>query len=786
MYTVINLLGMTISLACAIIIARYVHSELTVDGFNTKLDRIYMTTREVSNHPGQIWTRGVYDESMEKGFVDFVESPGVEKRSRFMHFGNADIVIENQTYGADILVSDTVFLQILDYPVIAGVNNIRRPEDAIITEAFAKKIFGSEDPLGKTFFYTAVNRTLTVTGIIRIPAWKSVISFDMLVSSQLAEHWSRMPISLVLLYPGVDYREINRQNSEFMEMAAWGYSIRYQLFPYRDVYFEKHVESYSVFTHGNLTYVFILTGIGILLLLTGLVNYANINSVVMTRRNRELGMKKVFGAEGYSVFIQLILENLILILASLVIAFLLADELTPFMENRIGVMQYPNLQFDLRLSLALAIALPVLVSAVPFIRYRYFSPVRSLQSVNAGNRSLFSRRFFLCFQYCLTVGLITVSLFFVKQLNFMLDKDLGFRTHDVIRIPFVKSHYTAYGMETQEEATNARNKRREMLDELKQKLNASPIIEHWCFGEFPVTDNYEYSFKVEGGELQPAILMGVNDEWFKVFDVKLLEGRSWNSETDNLSYNLMVNESTLKQFGVTDYSEGRLTPFRRLWWSYGNDEEMKTNPPNHIVGVVKDFHTAHLSKRLSPVVFWFSEGNYGKSLIASFAPERRKDVLEFLKTLYDELVHGEFTYTFIEDEIAKLYSDDKKVAVICTAFTGMAILISMLGLLGVSLFDIRQRRREIAIRKINGAMMKDVVRLLLKRYFGLLGVAFAISIPVTLFVILKYLENFAYKAPVSWWLFAIALAVTVVISLLTLTYQVYKAGTEPPAEVVKN
>jgi ABC-type antimicrobial peptide transport system permease subunit len=151
-----------------------------------------------------------------------------------------------------------------------------------------------------------------------------------------------------------------------------------------------------------------------------------------------------------------------------------------------------------------------------------------------------------------------------------------------------------------------------------------------------------------------------------------------------------------------------------------------------------------------------------------------------MKTLYDELVGGEFTYTFIEDEMAKLYSEDKKVAVICTAVTGIAILISMLGLLGVSLFDIRQRRMEIVIRKINGTMMKDIILLLLKRYFVLLGVAFAVSVPVTLFVIVKYLENFAYKASISWWLFAVALAITVAISLLTLIYQVYKAGTEPP------
>jgi ABC-type antimicrobial peptide transport system permease subunit len=780
MYSVINLAGMAVSLACAIIIARYVHSELTVDGFNTKLDRIYVTTAEASDNLGYTWISGIKNYTGEKNFADLSAHPGVEKHSLFRYYPSEDIVVENQTYGTEVMVSDTVFLQILDYRMIAGVNNVRRPEEAIVTEKFAAKVFGSEDPLGKTVFYPALNSTLTVAVIIRTPAYKSMFSFDMIVSPQIVSSWGRVPNSLILLYPGVDYRNINRQYSEFTPIQSYSAPIRYQLFPYGDLYFEKHMKDHFGSVRGNLTYIFTLLGIGILLLLTGLLNYVNIHSVVMTRRNRELGMKKVFGAEGYRVFIQLLIENLTVIGLSLIIAFRLAAAFSPFMENRIGVMQYPNLQFDFWLSLAFALVLPILVSIVPFLRYRYFSPVRSLQSVNAGNKSLFSRKFFLCFQYCLTVGLITVSLFFVKQLNFMLDKDLGFRTHDIIKVPFIKETYTTWDILVPlDEWRKAEARRREVFEILKQKLNESTLLEHWCFGVFPMDRGMKRQFRVPGGELQNTILMGVSETWCKLFDIRLLEGRMLNSETDDRSSNLIVSESTLKRLGITDYRESELTPSHQIM---GSDESTY-----NIVGVVKDFHIEHLSAQLSPIAFSFLRDGYsGDPVVASIAPERRKEVIEFMKNLKEELIGGEFTYTFIEDEIAKLYSEDKKVAVICTAFTGMAILISMLGLLGVSLFDIRQRRREIAIRKINGAMMKDIVRLLLKRYFVLLGVAFAVSVPVTLFVIVKYLENFAYKVPISWWLFAIALAVTVFISLLTLIYQVYRAGTEPPAEVVKS
>ena len=187
---------------------------------------------------------------------------------------------------------------------------------------------------------------------------------------------------------------------------------------------------------------------------------------------------------------------------------------------------------------------------------------------------------------------------------------------------------------------------------------------------------------------------------------------------------------------------------------------MKTNPPCRIVGVVRDFQVTHLSQPLEPVAFYFSKAGIYNPVVASFAPDRRQEVIELMKNLHDELIGGEFTYSFIEDKIAAMYNEDKKVAMIGAVFTGVAIVISMLGLVGVSLFDIRRRRKEIAIRKINGAQIIDIVRLLLKKYFALLALAFAASIPVALFAIHKYLENFANKASIAWWLFAVALVVT--------------------------
>jgi ABC-type antimicrobial peptide transport system permease subunit len=340
LYSIINLLGLTLSLTCVVIISRYVYSELTVEGFNKHLERLFITTSASSDRPGRLTFSGIDNPNNEKSFVDLSQNPGVEKHSRFFTVRDDDIVVNDQTYAANLLVTDTVFMQITGYLVVAGAPNILHPEDVLISESFAAKIFGKENPLGKTFIYPAAgDRTLTVTGIIGTPASKSILSFDLLVSLQLSHHWSRTPISLMLLYPGVNYGNFNRQYEQFMERKAQGTAVRYRLFPCKDIYFDKQINDYYGFAHGNLSSIFILSGIGVLLLLTGVVNYLNIQSIVMTRRNKELGMKKVFGAEGKKIFVQLLLENLTLILLSLLVAFGLASAAHPFVENILDIRQ---------------------------------------------------------------------------------------------------------------------------------------------------------------------------------------------------------------------------------------------------------------------------------------------------------------------------------------------------------------------------------------------------------------------------------------------------------------
>ena len=784
MYSGINMLGLALSLACVIVIFRYVHGELTVDRFNENLDRIYVTTYEMSIRPDQIAFLGIENRNRETTFVDLREHSGVEKSSSFILFVNDEIDVDTRKYDATLLAADSNFLKIIDYPLILGVDKLSEPNSALITESYAQKLFGNENPIGKTFRYSG-GEILTITGIIGQTSTKATLSFDIIVSYYLSNYWSRGSQTLVQLYTGVDYQTINKQYEDFFDMPRWGYQIRYQLFPLSKVYFDKSIINYGVFKQGNYNYVTVLIAVGILILLVGIINYINIYTVVVLRRGRELGIKKVFGAEGHNIFIQLLTENLLMTGLALVLALIFAGVAHPFVTNVLQLDQIPNISFNILLSVVILLSLPLITTLYPFFRHHFSTPVdsiRNLDKIRGGSL----RRIFLTFQFIITMAMIIVSLFFIKQLQFMLNADPGYRTNDIIKVQFLKFQ-TDYNIRNAEESRMKRERENQIADEITYKMNACPLFTNWTYGDSPNKFSGRGTpFRLPGEENKNINIVWVSESWLKLFDIQLKEGRLWNDDTDIFTdYLLIVTESVLKLYGITDFNDALLQPENRIWFSTVGD--MSTNPPYRIVGVVKDFDYLHLSQVSEPTAFCYT-GNNGrtKPLIASIVPGRTQEAIEFLRNLHQETVGGEFSYSFVEDEIREMYKEDKKIAMIYSIFTVIAIFISALGLFSMSLFDVQQRRKEIAIRKVNGATAYDIIRLLLKKYFMSLAISFVIAAPVALFAINRYLEDFANKAPISWWLFAVALAITAAISLLTLIYQTQKAASQNPAEVVKS
>ncbi len=789
LYSAVNVLGLALSLACVIVIARYVHNETTVDHFNSRLDRIYITTNESTNRTGEIGFGGVYNRNREKTFVDLRKDPAVERSSNFIVYDDQEIQNGERQYTIRTVVADTSFLKILDYPILAGSGDLSAPDNILITETLARKVFGKSDPLGKQVRYGVLGKTVTVTGIIGLVRTKSAFAFDVIVPMSHTPFWHRGEETLVLLHPHQNYQAVNEKYNDFFEMKVWEYSIRYQLFPLQKVYLDDTIRDFGTFRHGKRSSIVVLSLVGLLIGFVGVFNFVNIYTAVVLRRGREFGMKKVFGAPGGQVFLQLLIENLLLIAFALLIALALTELLNPVVRNLLGFDQMPFRQFDTLLVTGLLIGLPLLTTLLPFVHYNYAAPVKSLQSVGkTGGRSS-ARRLFLTFQYILTIGMIVVSLLFLKQLHFMLHTDLGFSTADIIKVPMLKSIDSYEQVEGVVDRWAENQKKQEMI---QQRLAASPLFTGYSTGESPVHPQlytHTGNFRLGEGdnELKPLTQLSGDEKWLKLFDLEVTQGRFFNDEQENFyTYHLILTESALPYMGITDIRTDKIQPEDRYWWASDREEEMKTNPAYEIVGVVRDFYPSHLGVKNRPIVIMFDDGYYANPVLAKIAPGKKQEAIEFMRRLHEEMVGGEFTYTFVEDDVKALYAEDRKVATVYGIFTGIAIGISVLGLFSLSLFEIQQRKREIAIRKVNGATTGDVLRLLLKRYLYLLLVAFVIAVPIAWFAIQRYLEGFAHKTAVSWWIFAIALLVTAGVSLLTLIRQTRKAASADPARVIRS
>jgi ABC-type antimicrobial peptide transport system permease subunit len=774
--------GLAISLACVIIITRYVHQETTVNSFAADMERTFIMTVEYQTRTPEF--SGSKDRSNSASFRNPLDDASVERFSRFMLYEKDRLSVNNNNYNVKSIVTDTNFLKILPFPLLSGSSEFKQPNDVILTERIAVKIFGDKNPIGETIIYSA-NEPLTIIGVIGTPKSKASFDFDVLINDNLKKSWSRVEHELVMLHSSNDFVRLNQKNSGFEFLSFRGQLVRFQLFPFKDFYFNR---SYTLFQdedpillRGNSTSIRVLSIVAFFILLVGVFNFVNIYIVVTMRRAREFGVRKIFGASLGNIFSHIFVENLLMTLIAVFFAWFFIEIIGAILVERLAFIVQPNLRFDILLSVLIILLLPFITSLYPFLRYAYSAPITSLRSVNAGGVSLVSRRLFLLLQYVITFGLLVISLFFMKQLHYMLNANLGYNSENVImsRMMSIPTSFD-YGISSFQRSEQNRKY-------IEQKMSESPLFSNWTYGEplynaqavLPMKRTDEDGYKPVGTDF---IAPGYMD----MFAFDLLEGRLWDSTDVFTQYKCIINESAKRMFNIQDIHSVQLQPERRLWYSQGIDDDK--NPPYEIVGVIRDYNTGHLSKSTVPMVFCFNEtGSPYSFLMARFIPGKEKEAVAYLQDLYQEINgNADFSHSLLEDNIAKIYEEDKRISDVYVTFAFLAIFISCLGLFALSLFDIRQRYREIALRKVNGAKAVDIMRLLLKKYVYLLGASFVVAVPVSYWVISQYMESFAHRTAFSWWLFAISAVVVTGVSVLTLMWQVRRAMKINPASAMKS
>ena len=545
----------------------------------------------------------------------------------------------------------------------------------------------------------------------------------------------------------------------------------FQLFPLDKLYMETYIQKgEKTFLQGNASSVHILSVTALLLWLVGIFNFAHLNSVIILNRRKEFSMKKVFGAQPVQLFIQLYIENLFLTAFALFLAWVIIEITYDIQIHILEIKAIVSKHYNIWISILLLLFLPAITALHTFVRFSRKPVTSSLQNINRSKDKPEIKTIFLTLQYGITLSLIVCSLFFIKQLNYMLDTNPGYRTKDIIKVwfqrPTSSMSYTVDEIRHQEKVNKY----------ILETLQSSPIFETFCFGispyEFPLNPLNKKKVRIPGGEWKEVIHMTVSPDFLTLYDIPFL----------GKGFPVTPNEVLLNETAKRLFSQNGKLP--ELLESDGNAKGTYLL----VKGFTDDFQTVHLSQHNEPIILSIHNESifYQKKLMAAISPGHRQEVILFLEKLHNKIGQGDFEYTFVSDEIKELYNKDKQVAIIYSVFALIAILISSLGLFGLSLFDVQQRYREIAIRKVNGATTSIIIQMLLRKYYKLLAISFVVATPVTWLIIHKYLESFAHKTDISWWLFAIALLLTGAISLLTLIWQIRKAARTNPAEVIKS
>ena len=771
-YTIINLLGLACSLACSIILMRYIHRELTVDTHCIDREHVYAIC---TNTEGNRGLSGLKQYNYDTISID---NRFVEAMTTYIPLEKDYVISGTNRIPARCLVTDSVFFQLFHYPIVQGKLSLTTPQSALLTEKYACKIFGNENPIGKILRYSN-GKDITIEGIVGEPECKTTINFDIILSSKLSQHWERMNTELYRFLPGTDINAINKTGSVPRYINDPEYDTRthtFSLISVKDIYWDGSLTDRepAMFLSGNRSHLIILSGVCLLLLLTGILNFINLYLVALLRRGKEYGLKKVFGVCGRTLFANIWIENTLLVLSALLVSWLIIEIMSAPTEYLFDT-HFSYTAFDGWLSASILLLLPVITSIYPYIKYNYTSPILSIRSIGVQSHSKHFRMFFLGAQYIITFLLVVLSLYFNRQLGMLLSTEPGFRTKNIMNVNLVyeSKDFSSYTYESMQQ-------RRQRVMQLDNELNACPFIELYEPSyENILTPTFGTNYLNNKGEKVFLNIHYATPAFFKLYDIKVIEGEIPDINKENRRTVFVVNKAALKALGYTSINGVGVIE--------ENQKKANANASlQPIVAVVEDYFEGHLTSGIKPTIYPVGARFSGDLYQIAYTPGKKKEVIDFLRNLEYKLYGSEdFEYTFLEDDIKAMYTQDRQTATIYSIFAGMAIIISSLGLLGISLFDIRQRYREIAIRKVNGASAKDLYRLLFRKYITVLIIAFVIAIPLACYLINTYTQDFAVRAPVSIDIFIISLLLVIIISLGTLAYQIQKAAHINPTQIMK-
>lgn len=760
-YSVINLVSLCIGMTCVILIYTYVTYERSYDDFFQNSDRIYRL-EYISDLRGELNTRYAnINQYVNPGSLTSIS--GIEKQVRFAPL--SDVFVEangEKMAGSDFWVADSSFFTLFDFPLLEGNRNsvLSQPNSIVLTKKTARKYFGNKRALGNTLNITFQDKstTLTVTGVTDLPS-NTHLQFDAIASKSLTEALYNRKLSEIyraynylLLTKGQQPTAIQKQLNEIN-------NVDYRLKPITDIHLYSNVRA-EISPNSDIRYIYFLSAIAIILIVIASINFTSLATAQALRRYKEAGIRKVLGAHKKQLITQFLFEAVFLSLIALTVSYMVIYYTLPFLnvytENHLFTFSdFFNLT-SILLFILTAVSMGMLAGLYPAFLLSAFQPVKTLKNVTpSGKKGAAIWKSIVVVQFAASLAMIICTVTIYRQLHYIQTKDLGFNKERIITV------------------TNTLGDR---YAPLKSRLQSLSSVEDVSVSSYiPGVSKTSGTALVQTANSSDSLTfnwISVDFDFFDTYGIRLKEGRTFSEEygTDSTQA-FMLNEAAVKVLG----------------WESPLGKELNTiSGAGTIIGVTQNFNFLSLYQNYSPIVYVMEESLYFNYSIKIAPSSTISNAISQIKKAWETVLpNTPFNYNFVDQQFNNLYKNDQQMGTMFALFATLALLIACLGLFSLSSFIATKKRKEVGIRKVLGATISEILFSIYKNYGKLIITACLIATPVSYLFLRYWLQQFAFKITISFWVFLIAIAGILCIAIVTVSYESIKAATTNPIKVLK-
>ena len=763
-YTLINISGLALGLACVLFILLWVQDELSYDRFHEHANQIYRVNdyEKYSNGKDQIFSVNPPDLAP----LLEAEYPEIISALRLRNIGKHVVRNQENKYNElGILCVDPDFFEFFSFPLVHGTadGSLTDPSSMIVTEKIALKYFGNTDIIGKTLIIDNKHE-YTVTGVLKKLPGNTLLKFNFVLPFKAVENfgyptenWNYYAYTtFVRLTESANVLAVDAKIKNVIKNHLPDSIVDLSLQPLTDI----HLHSGNIWGmggNGDIRYVYIFSVLAILVLLLACINFMNLATARAGKRSLEVGLRKVIGANKKELIIQFMGETLLYTLVAFILAILLLKLFSPLLALVSGKhITLAPLQ-DVRIIAGFLLVLfvtGVIAGSYPAFFLSSFQPVRVMKARSGfGLKGKAFRQVLVTFQFIITIILLASSITINRQLHFIRNHKLGYNQRNVLVIDLHRDAGKKYKL---------------LLSDF-QKIQNVKSVSGVSFSPAQINQTFTVN-QWEGrqeGEMFLTHSLEADENMTETLGIQIKMGRFFSSDFPADPENsLVINETAMKSLGFDD--------------PIGKTVQNKT-----VIGVISDFNFKSLHEKISPL-FINNDPNYFNYLLVLVEPGKMHNTINELKTHWANIIPNvPFEYNFLDENIADYYKSDNKVENVINTFTALALFIASLGLLGLAVFSAEQRTKEIGIRKVLGAPVLKIIYMMTGEYTHWVVVANVIAWPVTYLAMTKWLQSFAYKVRLGWWVFALAGAMVLLIALLSISWQIVRAATANPVKSLR-